>query len=90
MGNKDFSHCNSELEEKSVSENTFKFILISQFTIFTIPTVDSIGKYNVIQVLDLINWAYCGMKNILIYLKLQYLNPADSFAKTELHAFIIH
>ena len=73
-----------------LDENTFKFIPISQFTIFTIPTVDSTGKHDVTQVLDLINWAYCGMKNILTYLKLQYLNPAESFAKTELHAFIIH
>ena len=76
MGNKESSHCNSELEEKPVSENTFKFIPISKFTIFIIPTVDSIGKHDVTQVLDLINWVYCGMKNILTYLKLQYLNPA--------------
>lgn len=81
MCNKESSHCNSE-REKSVSENTFKCILISQFTIFTIPTVDSIGKHDVTQVLNLINWAYCGMETILTYLKHQYLNPADSFAKT--------
>lgn len=67
---------------RNVSENTFKFILISQFTIFTIPTVDSIGKHDVTQVLDLIKWVYCGMKTILTYLKHQYLNPAGSFAKT--------